>query len=81
MKLFPYDLNKLNRMGFNKTKEQKLLQAFIDSGLMCVKVENWTQENVHVASAALNRSVEDLKLNIVVSVKGGELYLINMNLV
>ena len=81
MNFVPYDINRLNTTGYKKTVNLEKLQEFIDSGLLCAKVENWKHKNANIAAASFRRSAKLFKLNIAVLARKGEVYLINMNLI
>ena len=81
MNFVPYDINRLNAMGYKKTANLEKLQEFIDSGLLCAKVENWKHKNAYIAANSFKRSAKLFKLNITVIVRKGEVYLVNMSLI
>ena len=59
MKLVPYDLKKIdNANGYKKSKNQKIIEAFLESDLDCAKIEEWTQKSAVGCAGSLNRSIE-----------------------
>jgi hypothetical protein len=78
MKIVPFDkkdIRDLNR--FKNTKNQKILQEFIDSGLDCVKVEDYTHKSASICCGVLRKSAERFHMNnIEILYRGDSVYLI-----
>lgn len=67
----------VTRMQYKRTKNQKLLEAFRDSGMDCARVEGWTHVNAKSCRASLANSIKNLKMyNIQVFERKGEVYLV-----
>lgn len=58
-----YDINKIGRVTYAKSDNLKLLEAFAESGLECVKIEGWTQKNAFHCAASINSSIKRYRMN------------------
>lgn len=78
MKLMPYDLTKVsNSNGYKHTKNQKILEEFVESGLDCVKVEDWTQKTARGCASSFNTSIGVYKMTGIKAIsRKGEVFLI-----
>lgn len=73
-----YDINKLEgKCYYEKSGNLKLLEAFADSGLECVKVEGWTQKTAFICAASIRSSIERYHMdNFDCVSRNGEVFLI-----
>ena len=72
-----YDINKIGKSVYAKSDNLKLLEAFADSGLECVKVEGWTQKNASICAGSINNSIERYHMNNFTCIsRKGEVFLI-----
>jgi hypothetical protein len=77
MKLVPYDLRKVNTVGYKKSDNYLILTEFVESDLECAKVEGFTQSSASGAAASLRQSIKRYRMgNIDAISRGGELFLI-----
>jgi hypothetical protein len=67
------------KIGYRRTKNLKLLDAFIASGIKCAKVEEYSNKHAYSLCASLSNSIRKIyHLNsIEAHVFHGEVYLIN----
>lgn len=80
MRLVAYDMNKLSTgRGFAKTKNLEIIEEFVDSGMDCAKVEDFTQKNADVCANGLNQSIKRFsKKGIKAISRNGEVFLIKI---
>lgn len=78
MTLIPYNKNDIEEFGgFKKTKNQKILEEFVNSNMDCAEVKEFTQKDSHGCAASLNISIKRFKLlNIHAISRGGRVFLI-----
>lgn len=78
MKIVPFnkkEIRDLNR--YRHTKNQKILQDFIDSGLDCVKIEDYPHKSASVCCGVLRKSAERFHMNnIEILYRGEDVYLV-----
>lgn len=81
MKMIPYDSKKLNTYGYKRSSNLELLEEFVNSGMDCVKVEDWTQSTANACAGSLNSSIKRYNLYSIRAIsRGGEVYLIKASL-
>lgn len=79
MNLISWEKEKLRRV-YKHCKNQVVLEEFLQSGLECVKVENFTHSTPYVCANALRTSALRLGMSqIIVAVRNGEVFLIREN--
>ena len=78
MKLPPYDKNQLaTGRSYGIGKNQEILEEFLNSGLECAKVENWTQAQAYSAANSLNKSIQRFNFFSIKAIsQNGEVFLI-----
>lgn len=71
MQLVPYDVEKIRY--YKPSKNQKILEEFIESGLDCVKLKDWNHKNARSLQSTLYSSKRRFHINNVAIVirKGG----------
>lgn len=76
MKLVPYDRSKLKI--YKPGRNQAILLEFVESGLDCVKVEDWTHKNAKVCQSNLGACALKLGLqnSVRVVIRKGEVFLV-----
>ena len=76
MKFVPYDRKKLG-CCYSRTSNLKILESFLESGLDCAKLEEWTHSSAYSCSASLRRSIQRFGMKgIKVKIRKGEVFLI-----
>lgn len=82
MKLVECNKNDIRRFGlYKKSKLQTLLEEFIDSGMVCAKIEGWTQTSVSSAQSSISRAIVRYKMyNIQCISRRGEVFLIRTDM-
>lgn len=75
MKLVPYDRNELVK-NYRNTKNQKIFEEFIESGLDCVEIVDHGHSNAKCAQSCLTTSAKRFGFNIRVIVRGERVFLI-----
>ena len=63
MKLVPYDISKIRY--YRPCKLQVILNEFVNSGLDCVEVKDFTHKNAKSCANALNTSAKKSRMNTV----------------
>ena len=64
MTLIPYDKSKLENFGgFKKTKNQKILEDFVNSNMDCAEVKDFTCKTASYCATSLNISIKRYKLS------------------
>lgn len=77
MRLVPVERKTAAKKWYGQGKNQKLIQAFLDSEVDCARVDGWTHKNAFTAANTLNRSVESMGVNTVRAIsRGGNVYLL-----
>ena len=74
MNFVPYDKSSIS--FYKRTDNQKILEAFRDSGLDCAKVIDSGHANANSCACALRQTIKRLHMGIVVAVRKNEVYLI-----
>lgn len=81
MTLVPYDVTKLNTKGYKKSKNQKLLEEFLDSDMTCAEVKDFTAVNGWHCAASLNQSIKRFKMaNVRAISRDGRVFLIKASI-
>ena len=81
MKMTPYDSSKLKTYGYKRSSNLELLEEFANSGIDCVKVEDWTQSTPNSCAGSLNSSIKRYNLYGIRAIsRDGEVYLIKSSL-
>ena len=76
MKFKPYDRNAIG--VYKMTDNMEFIRNFVNSGLACAKVEDYTQKNAYICANVLNGAAKRLLCPHVKAItKKGEVYLIN----
>ena len=77
MRLVPCELEP-KEYGFKKTKNFKILNEFIKSGMKCAQVEGYPQKTAHNCACSFRQSIKHFGMNhIFVITRKGKVYLIN----
>lgn len=78
MKLIPYDINKFKNLNYyTKGKVHRLLLEFAESGLDCVKVEDYPHKNAYNCTSALQGAIKHYGFNTIRAMtRDGEVFLI-----
>lgn len=77
MTLVPYDVTKLNTKGYKMSKNQKLLEEFLNSDMTCAEVKDFTTVNGYGYAASLNQSIKRFRMaNIRAISRSGRVFLI-----
>lgn len=78
MRLVPYDKTKLNmRKCYEPTRNYKFLMEFIESGLDCVKIEDYPHKSMASAQASFVSSIKHFHMTQIRCIRSnGKLYLI-----
>lgn len=71
MKLVPYHKDKLGGV-FSRSENRKILEEFMNSGLDCAKVENFTQKSASTCSSSLALSIKRYHYTSIQAVKRGD---------
>ena len=81
MKLVPYDKTKLNmRRCYKPTRNYKFLMEFIESGLDCVRIEDYPHKSTDSAQASFVNSIKHFHMTQIRCIRcDGKLYLIRIN--
>lgn len=59
MTLIPYDKSKIEYLeGYSKTKNQKILEEFINSDMDCAEVVEYTNKDAHSVTNSLNLAIK-----------------------
>ena len=58
MELIKCDKNSIVKIYYKKTKNQKLLEEFINSNMDCAEVKNFEQKNAKNCCCSLNISIK-----------------------
>lgn len=64
------------RNRFKLCANQRLLMRFAESGLDCVKLEDWPHKNARSLVASLHSTVKRLNLNVSVIRRGDDVFLV-----
>lgn len=76
MKLVKCDMNEVKGY-YKKTRNQEILEEFVESGLECAKVEEWTNKTANSCANSINYSIKRFGYNnIKAFVRNGIVYLI-----
>jgi hypothetical protein len=80
MKLIPYDINKIRgSKWYSKSENLRILEEFNDSGLECVKVENYTCKDAYNCASSLKNSIKIYRMPwIKAMARNGEVFLIKV---
>lgn len=62
MKLIPVEKDLIDK-GYRWSKNQKILQEFLDSGLDCARVDGYHHEDAKSCSGSLRQSVKRFHMN------------------
>ncbi len=79
MKLTPYNINDIpgRKLAYRKTKNLEILEEFINSGVKCCEVENFTQASAAICCSTLKASAKRYGFNqITVTFRGERVFLI-----
>lgn len=78
MILVPHDINELNIGGYKKGSNLDILTKFAESGLECMKVEEYTHSSAYKCASSLNTSAPRFSMpHLRAIVRDGNVYLIN----
>ena len=77
MKFEPCSFERIDGVGYKKTKNFLLLEKFMNSGEPCVILKEYKHKNAYVCKETLKQSAIRFRMNdILVRVFDGEVYLI-----
>lgn len=80
MKMVPYDYNKLGgiRRTYGRTKWQKVVEDFLNSGSICVEIIDYTNKDAKSCQGSINTCIRKNRMdNIVYAVyRRGHVYLV-----
>ena len=62
MTLVPYEKSKVGYAMYKMSKNQKLLNEFVESGLDCAQVNGFTTQDATTCAASLNASIKRFKI-------------------
>ena len=80
MKLLAYDVKKLGEHVYKPTSNMILIEEFINSGIVCAKVEGFTHKNATSCTNSLNQSIRRGKtLNVKAIQRKNEVFLIRLD--
>lgn len=80
MKLIPYDIEKIPHAG-RMFQNQAILKEFVESGLKCVKVDNYPHKSARSFATSFWKSARTFGYdNVVVKTKGDEVFMIRTDL-
>lgn len=75
MKLVPYEKKKL--YGYKLCRNQEIIKEFLESGMDCAKLEDYSQKNTNSARSALLNSMKRMGIhNVSIVVRKGEVFLL-----
>lgn len=82
MKTVPYDLKKIrNLKHYKKSELQNILEEFLESGVDCVKIEDWTQKTASSCASSFNVAAKRYKLVGARAIsRNGEVFLVKASL-
>ncbi len=78
MTLIPYNKNDIEQIGsYKKTKNQKIVEEFINSNMDCAEVKEFTHKTGHSCANALNTAIKRFRLSSVHAIcRNGRVFLI-----
>lgn len=77
MKLVPYEMEKLGPIRRRYSENRRILEEFVESGLNCAEIENFTQKSAQSAQSSLIGSIKRYKITTVqVAVRKNRVFLI-----
>lgn len=76
MQLVPYDKAKLGTIKYRRTKNQAILEEFVNSGVECVEIVNFPYRSAKYGQASLMKTVERLGYRVLVTTRKDRLFLI-----
>lgn len=77
MKLVKWDVQAIDNCYYARTKNQSILEEFINSGMECAKIEGWTNTSAAQCATSLNTTSKRMKMHGVKAIsRKGEVYLI-----
>lgn len=80
MRLVPVERKTATKKWYKSGKNQKLIQAFLDSEVDCARVDGWAHKNAFTAANTLNRSAESMGAQGVHAIsRGANVYLIRVD--
>ena len=79
MNLVRWDIKNIDNTCYSKTKNQSILEEFINSGMECAKVEGWTQPQAYHCASSLNNTIKNSRMHGVKAIsRKGEVILIKV---
>lgn len=79
MNLVKWDVKNIDNTCYSKTKNQLILEEFINSGMECAKVEGFTQPEAHHCAGSLNNTIRNSKMHGVKAIsRKGEVFLLKV---
>lgn len=80
MKMVPYDVNKIENC-YIPGRNQKIIQDFIDSDSICVKIEDYPHKSAKNCQIAMIRSLKAMHIKTVkVIVRGKNVFLLKVDI-
>ena len=78
MRFEAYDINLVEAKGYKRSPNVRLLNEFVNSGLVCATVEDFEQRDANVCATSLRKTALRERLySVKVIVRKGKVYLIN----
>lgn len=66
-------------LSYKRTKNQEFIDSFIESGVKCAEVKDFTHKTVNSCASSLHKSVNTFyKGRVLVVTRKGHIYLINL---
>ena len=76
MKFVPVAREEIDTKCYKRCGNQKILEDFLDSGLECARLDDWTQKNAYIAAGNLRKSAKHFGLGVDIVSRKGQVYLI-----
>ena len=77
MKLVPFNVKDIAPRRYKLCANQKVIQEFLDSGLECAKVEDYTQHSAYCCTKCLSIAIKSMNVGTVCAItRKGNVYLI-----
>lgn len=79
MRLTKWNIKDIDNLSYRRTKNQEILEEFINSGMECAKVEGFTQPEAHHCAGSLNSTIKNSKMHGVKAIsRKGEVFLLKV---
>lgn len=82
MKMVPYDYRKIeNLKGYKKTKNEEILDEFLESGETCVEIVEYTNKTPYSSANSFNTHIRKRKLQnmIIAIVRNKRVFLVRID--